>query len=252
MPPRAAPLHAPARFARPTSAPELASSLPDAFDWRDKGAETPVRDQGSIGSCWAFSTVQNIEGMHFLDKGALIPLSAEQLVECDGTQDPAHNHADCGPFGGWPYLAYQYILKAGGVDSEADVPYCAGDGSCFPCPAPGFNETLCGPPVPSCNQTRNTCGTLRPASATITSWRAIGSDEQLIAQELLASGPLSVLLNAELLQFYSGGIISPSAWCDPTALDHAVLLVGFGHDATAKLDYWIVKNSWGAAWGMQV
>jgi cathepsin F len=152
MPAAPAPIHPVHRYLRPGVAPELPTSLPASFDWRDKGAVTPVRDQGSIGSCWAFSTVQNVEGVHFLAGNQLTPLSAEQLVDCDGSTDPAQHHADCGPFGGWPYLAFQYIVRAGGLDSDADVPYCAGDGSCFPCPAPGYNTTLCGPPVPSCDK----------------------------------------------------------------------------------------------------
>jgi hypothetical protein len=48
---------------------------------------------------------------------------------------------------------------------------------------------------------------LKPAAARISSWRAISQNENTMAQELLATGPLSVLLNAEWLQMYSSGIL---------------------------------------------
>jgi C1A family cysteine protease len=46
---------------------------------------------------------------------------------------------------------------------------------------------------------------------------------------------------------YTGGIINDAS-CG-TTIDHGVLAVGYGTDATSGLDYYIVKNSWGADWG---
>jgi len=34
-------------------------------------------------------------------------------------------------------------------------------------------------------------------------------------------------------------------------LDHAVTAVGFGTDVASGLDYFLVRNSWGASWGDQ-
>jgi hypothetical protein len=87
--------------------------LPDSFDWRDEGAVTPIKDQGSVGTCWAFSATQNIEGQYKLKGNPLTNLSVEQIVDCDGTQDPdSEEKADCGVYGGWPFLAIEYVQRA--------------------------------------------------------------------------------------------------------------------------------------------
>lgn len=48
-------------------------------------------------------------------------------------------------------------------------------------------------------------------------------------------------------QFYHSGIMD-NANCG-TNLDHAVMVVGYGTDATSGEDYWLVKNSWNTSWG---
>lgn len=84
MPARPAPLLPPDRY----TSPQHVQAVPDSFDWRNRGVVSSVKDQGSVGSCWAFSTVGNVEGQWALAGHNLTSLSAEQLVDCDSTADP--------------------------------------------------------------------------------------------------------------------------------------------------------------------
>ncbi|XP_078160173.1 senescence-specific cysteine protease SAG39-like [Carex rostrata] len=58
------------------------TSIPSSIDWRTLGAVTPIKDQGSCGSCWAFSAVATIEGINQIRTGHLISLSEQELVDC--------------------------------------------------------------------------------------------------------------------------------------------------------------------------
>lgn len=60
-------------------------------------------------------------------------------------------------------------------------------------------------------------------------------------------GPIAVSINAspKTFQLYSDGIYDDPT-CSKTAVNHAMLLVGYGED------YWILKNWWGSKWGEKV
>jgi cathepsin F len=205
-----------------------ADPLPDAFDWREHGAVTRVRDQQACGSCWAFSTAQNIEGVRAAHGHPLVELSAQELVDCSAGCAPEGaygNVCNSGCSGGWPWSAYEDIMRLGGLDAEASYPYT------------GVAASSCG--AAEANDAA--------VAATISGYSCLGSDEHLLRRWLLHHGPFSVALDASGLALYAGGVYAP-ADCSQTALDHAVLVVGFGTDAAAG-DYWIVKNSWSERWG---
>jgi C1A family cysteine protease len=186
-----------------------------AIDWTTKGACTPVKNQGQCGSCWDFSATESVESAWFLAKGSLPVLSEQQTVDCDTT--------DQGCNGGWPYDAYQYMISAGGVESESDYPYDAQNGQCQ------FNQA--------------------DVVATISSWNYVSQDPstESAMYSAIQSSPLSVCVDASNWSSYTGGIY-PASDCT-TSLDHCVQAVGIGQDGSGDT-YWIVRNSWDVTWGI--
>lgn len=98
-------------------------SEPNAdIDWVAKGMVSGVKNQGSCGSCWAFSATGVMES-HALLHGSRVSLSEQQLVDCSSSQG---NH---GCNGGWPRNALNYV-RAGGIASESEYPYVGKTESC--------------------------------------------------------------------------------------------------------------------------
>lgn len=81
-----------------------------------------------------------------------------------------------------PYIHFIYdYSKQGGLETWEDYWYCSGlggaPGTCAACPAPGYNTTLCGPPIPYCNMSQS-CVTKLDVSKfhpglNVVSWKAI-------------------------------------------------------------------------------
>ena len=186
-------------------------------DWRTKGAVTPVKNQGQCGSCWAFSSTGALEGAHHLATGKLVSLSESNLVNCS-TKNSGCN-------GGLMDYAFEYV-ETNPIMTEADWPYK---------PSKEFLGCYL--------HYKKSEGV-----ATVSKYADVPRNEPNQLKAALATGPVSVAIEADKAAFqqYTGGVITGSA-CG-TQLDHGVLAVGWGTDATAG-DYFIVKNSWGPSWG---
>ena len=202
---------------------KVSNAAPDAFDWRDKGYVSPVKDQGSCGSCWAFSTVANLEGQYYKGKGKMVTFSEQMLVDCD-TYDSACN-------GGLMENTFTWLKENGGIMTDADYPYVGYKQSCKSDPSKYVDMTITG---------------YKKLGSSSSTWDPV--DEEEIKEFLYETGPLAVALNANPLQTYSSGILDKtSSQCPISGMNHAVTMVGYGSESGT--DYWIIKNSWGKSWG---
>ncbi|GJT92105.1 cysteine protease XCP1-like protein, partial [Tanacetum coccineum] len=97
--------------------------LPKSLDWRKKGAVAPVKNQGSCGSCWAFSTVAAVEGVNQIVTGNLTELSEQELIDCDTGFNNGCNE-------GLMDYAFFFIVKNGCLHKEEEYPYIMSEGTC--------------------------------------------------------------------------------------------------------------------------
>ena len=180
----------------------------EEIDWREKGAVTPVKDQASCGSCWAFSSTGALEGGNFVANGKLISLSEQQLVDCDTKSN------GCG--GGLMTNAFQYVM-AHGLCTEEDYPYHAKDEDC--------KDDKC------------------ESAISIKGYEEVPSYDGAALKQAVAKAPVSVAVEADsaVFQMYKTGVVDSTA-CG-TSLNHGVLAVGYAADYWIVNNSW--GASWG-------
>jgi len=205
---------------------------PASIDWRKMGAVTPVKNQGTCGSCWAFSATGALEGQLFLATRQLTSLSESQLVSCS----TSYGNLACA--GGMPARAFDFVKDNAGLATEARYPYTevnTGESGQVAACRSGMVPRVAQFGTPTANS------------------RMIQQNEAALMSAVASVGPISVAIYVPMQPdmsffYYSSGIYSSPA-CIGKTPNHAVLVVGYGSE-NGK-DYWIVKNSWSGTWGEQ-
>ncbi|GFZ18781.1 granulin repeat cysteine protease family protein [Actinidia rufa] len=128
---------------------------------------------------------------------------------------------DAGCNGGLMDYAFEFIINNGGIDTEEDYPYRGVDGTCDP-------------------ERKNT------KVVSINDYEDVPPYDEMALKKAVAHQPVSVAIEASgrAFQLYLSGVFTGACG---TALDHGVVVVGYGTDNGA--DHWIVRNSWGTSWG---
>ena len=194
--------------------------IPSSFDWRNvdgKNYITPIRDQASCGSCWAFAAAAALESsinIHNNNPDLDVDLSEQDLVSCylgDGCDGA--NVAEI------ENLFSNYYQNTG-IVTESCFPYNASDASCNKCSESPWKTT------------------------SYVNINVANNDN--LKSALVEHGPVEVGMKVYSdFYAYSGGIYSHTS--GNSSDYHAVTIVGYGTENNT--DYWIVKNSWGTNWG---
>ena len=208
---------------------EPLAGLPVSLDWRANGGNyvTPVKNQGSCGSCWAFATTAALESF-ILIRDNLSELNddrAEEILLSCAT-DPDAGSCD----GGYIGTSSDYIRDTG-LPPESYFPYTASS-----------SDDTCSSALPG----------WQGVTAKIGSWFfVVGSGTQVdaIRNALFMYGPLVTTMNVyNDFYSYAGGVYQYVT--GSYVGSHAILTVGYMDDSSVTGGgYFIVKNSWDTTWG---
>jgi len=188
--------------------------VPDSFDWSSYGAVTDVKNQGQCGSCWTFSAAETVESVCKIAGYDLTTLSEQQIVDCDSSDD--------GCSGGYMKNCWEYVVSAGGLETEYTYPYEAEQGTCQ------FESSSIQCAVSNWE------------------WVTYDSDEDEMLSFLYENSPMSICADASTWSTYDGGVVTSNSGCGDS-IDHCIQITGY--QSMSGYDVWNVRNSWGDDWG---
>jgi C1A family cysteine protease len=217
--------------------------LPASFDWTAQGKVTSVKNQIPCGTCWIFGTTSVLESAVLLGEDTEYDFSEQSVALCvDRSWVYLYDQADepCGIApshgGGSSSLASEAFIKKGAV-LESCNPYNSSglqcDGACL-------------------------CDNCTPVKI-VNGYRYVTGDQSqtdLIKQVVYNQGPVTMAFfygagHNHTDAIYGYGTVYDCATCP--AANHMVSIVGWDdsvpHFETPGTGAWLVKNSWGTAFG---
>nr|AWM96388.1 cathepsin L1 [Dugesia japonica] len=192
--------------------------IPNSWDWRDKGAVSPVGNQLNCNCGYAFAAAGALEGQNYNITKTLEILSKQQIIDC------STSYGNLGCSGGNLSKTYAYLADYGS-ELEEDYPFVAFINKCR------YDKSL---------------ATVKPVGFKYVSR---GKETDLL-NAVYNIGPISAAINASPNSFkqYKNGIYDDTS-CSSNNVNHAVLVIGYGEESGES--FWIIKNSWGSKWGMK-
>lgn len=191
------------------------------WDWRDRHGKnwmSPIKNQSTCGSCWAFALIGTFESYVNLYYNQLLnyDLSEQEVLSCSGA-------GNC-VYGGYIDDAYNYIKSSGAI-LESCFPYLAADAPCSTeCVNP--NDRLFFEQFQSVAKNEGSIKTAlfkSPISFDISPWR---HSLVLVGYKQIQGGE----------NYFTSG-----------SMHHTITLSS--DDPLVGQTAWLLKNSWGPSWG---
>ena len=196
---------------------------PPSYDAMALGYVTPIKNQGSCGSCWVFAATADFESDVAIGESSLLDFAEQEVGDCN-IWSSVGGYSFCN--GGNALMTTNYFTKSGSAD-ETCSPYAATPQTCLNC----------------------------PLQKNVDNWRMItdGNGEyqiNAIKNAILNYGPVYSTIFASDQGFgaYTGGVYE---YWGSDYVNHAIEIIGWDDSLLHShgTGAWMIKNSWGTGWG---